>query len=884
MPSRDKERLDLALEATGMDLWENDLVTGIVTRKAAHVYAELGYSEQEAASLVKDIFKIVHPDDIPSLQTAIADHLAGRSTTYRCEFRLRTKHSGQWVWYANYGKIIDTNEEGRRFIGVTFNISDRKTSEERLQRMFEEVQRLSMLYQAFREVSLAIVRMKTEGELLPLVCRTVVDLGGMALATVSQVNTSTNRIESIAHYGIGSDYLGQASISADPSLPEGRGPSGRSFREGKSIIIQKFQEDEMTRPWHDIARRFGWNSCGTFPILRAGKTFAILVVYHGRVDAFDKQSVKLLEDAVREISFALDNFDRDRERQKARADLMESERHFRAYFERAMFGMAATLPNKGWLEVNDALCHMLGYTREELLQKTWADITHPDDIEEGIRLTDRVLRGELNEFEQYTRYLRKDQRIIHAHVAERAVRNGHGEVEYFVILIEDLTELKEHQIQLEFQAYHDPLTGLPNRALLNDRLDMAVSYTNRSGGDLAVCFIDLDGFKEVNDTYGHTTGDTLLVETAQRLMAVARSTDTVARLGGDEFILILTDISGDQECMAILQRVMEDISQPYEIAGKNIQISTSIGVAMYPDNLTDGSGLLRKADQAMYLAKQQGRQLIHFFDNTHDLIARTHTEELTRLKQALIQDELVLYYQPQVNMRTGAIIGLEALIRWRHPERKVLLPGEFLPLVENSEFEINLSEWVIRQALNQLNLWQKQGLSLKVCINLPARHLQSRRFVPFITSALSDYPDLPKGVLKFEILETVAIGDMSSAIQKMELCIEAGAAFSIDDFGTGYASLSYLRRLPVDTLKIDQSFVHDMLTDPDDLSIVKGVIGLADAFQKTVIAEGVETAEHGAKLLSMGCELGQGHGISRPMPEGDVLEWVCSFSAPPEWT
>ena len=883
MPSRDKEQLDLALEATGLDLWENDLVTGVVTRKASRVFAELGYSEEEDASFVDDIFKIVHPDDVQTVQTAIADHLAGRSATYRCEFRLRAKDSGQWVWYANYGKIIDAEGDGRRFLGVTFNINERKASEERFHRMLEKVRRLSMLYQAFSEVSQAIVRMEAEEELFPLVCRTAVKLGGMSLATVSQVNPSSNRIEPVAHYGSGSDYLAQASISADPSVPEGRGPTGTAFREGRSIIIRRYQESEMTRPWHELAKRFGWGSSGAFPIFRGGKPFAVLAVYHGSGDAFDTQSVELLEDAVSEISFALDNFDRERERQKARADLMESERHFRAYFERAMFGMAATLPNKGWLEVNDALCHMLGYTREELLQKTWADITHLDDFEENVRLFDRILQGEMEEFEHNKRYIKKDQSIIHVLVAGRVVRNDAGEVSYFVILVQDLTELKEHQLQLEFQAYHDPLTGLPNRALLNDRLDMAVSHTDRSGGHLAVCFMDLDGFKQVNDTYGHATGDTLLAETAKRLMAMARSTDTVARLGGDEFILILTDISGEQECMGILRRVMEDIGRPYEIAGKRIQISTSIGVAMYPDNSTDGSGLLRQADQAMYLAKQQGSRQIHFFDTAHDLITRAHTEEFIRLKQALKHDELVLYYQPQVNMRSGAVIGLEALIRWRHPERGVLPPSEFLPLVENSEFEIGLSEWVIRQALDQLDAWRKQGLLLAVSINLPARHLQSRQFADFIESALSGYPELPKGMLKLEILETVAIGDMSSAISKMEQCIQAGAAFSIDDFGTGYASLSYLRRLPVDTLKIDQSFVLDMLSDPDDLSIVKGVIGLADAFQKAVIAEGVETAEHGVKLLALGCELGQGYGIARPMPVENVPEWICCFRTPPEW-
>ena len=999
MHKQDRERLELALEAAGMDLWEHDLVTGAVTRKAARIFAELGYGAEEAACYVDDLFGILHPEDVPRVKAAIADHLAGITQQYRSEFRARSK-AGQWVWYANYGRIVDRADAGRRFIGVTFNIDERRRSEERLRTILEsvpmplalnddqgnivflnrafvqtigytpeeipdlghwwplaypdpqyrqeitqawqanmekaeaglpftpieakiacgdgstrtflispaafgldlggahlvalydisarkaaedKVQRLSKLYKALSEVNQAIVRMEDEATLFPLVCRMAVDFGGMILAAVRQLNPKTGLLESVMSYGSGADYLNNIFISASDAVPEGRGPAAVAFRESRNVIIRDFQNNEMTRPWHEQARRYGWGSSGTFPILRGGQPFAILTVYHRDEDAFDKEAVDLLDEMVRDVSFALDSFDKERERRKARSDLLESERHFRAYFERAMVGMSAASPDRGLLEVNDALCKMLGYSRDELVSLSWADITHPDDLADSIQYTERILNGEIDEFEQNKRYIRKDGGIVHAHLATRAVRNEAGKLDYIVSIVDDITEIRNQQKQLELLVHHDPLTGLPNRVLLNDRLDMAVSQADRSGSNIAVCFMDLDGFKLVNDTFGHAAGDIMLVEVAKRLSAISRATDTVARLGGDEFILVLTSISGEGECRNMLERIIETLSEPFEIEGSEVQISASIGVAIYPDHVSDGTALLRNADQAMYIAKQKGRNRIHFFDAVNDHLAQVRSEGLTRIEMALQNNELLLYYQPKINMRSGEMIGLEALIRWQHPDRGLLAPGEFLPLVENSEFEIRLSEWVIARAMSQLEDWRLQDLHTTVSINLPARHLQSHGFADFIAAAMADHPQLQGSALKLEILETAAIGDMGAAIEKMEECIRRGIRFSIDDFGTGYASLSYLRRLPADTIKIDQSFVQGMLENADDLSIVKGVIGLADAFQKLVVAEGIETVAHGVQLLAMGCEFGQGYGIARPMPPGMVVNWVREFRTPKEW-
>jgi diguanylate cyclase (GGDEF)-like protein/PAS domain S-box-containing protein len=726
--------------------------------------------------------------------------------------------------------------------------------------------------------------METEETLFPLVCRMAVDLGGMVLATIRQLNPETNLLESVESYGSGADYLNNITISASDAVPEGKGPAGTSFRESKMVIISHYQTNEMTQPWHNRAKRYGWGSSGTFPILRGGKPFASLGVYHSDDEAFDSEAIDLLDEVARDVSFALDSFDREKERRKARSDLLASERHFRAYFDYAMVGMAAASITTGTLlEVNEALCRMLGYSAAELIQMTWAEITHPEDVEKSAAAVKQILLGEAANFELNKRYVGKNGNIIHAHIASRGVPDETGTLSYLVTIIDDITEIKNHESQLEHLIHHDPLTGLPNRVLLNDRLDMAVSRANRSGQNIAVCFMDLDGFKYINDKFGHAAGDTLLVEIAKRLSTISRSIDTVARLGGDEFILILNGISGEEECRHMLERIMEIIHKPLEIGGNEVQISTSIGVAIYPDHVTSGAALLRHADQAMYIAKQKGRGRIHFFDAVNDHLAQVRSEGLSRIEMGLQNNELVLYYQPVINMRSGKVVGMEALIRWQHPERGLLTPGEFMPLVENSEFEMRLAEWVITQGMEQMTAWQRQGLNITVSVNLPARYLQSHGFVDFIVPLISSHTEMASNAIRLEILETAALGDMGSAIKKMTECIKHGIQFSIDDFGTGYASLSYLRRLPADTIKIDQSFVQGMLEDMDDLSIVQGVIGLADAFQKRAVAEGVETVEHGTKLLAMGCEFGQGYGIARPMGAEHVVNWIKEFRLPSEW-
>ena len=390
--------------------------------------------------------------------------------------------------------------------------------------------------------------------------------------------------------------------------------------------------------------------------------------------------------------------------------------------------------------------------------------------------------------------------------------------------------------------------------------------------------VSFDGFKAINDANGHGVGDRLLVEIAKRIQASVRGTDTVARLGGDEFVVLLTGLLRVEECTAILEHLLDAISQPIAIDTQVFTLSASIGVSLSQAGDGDADTLLRHADKAMYVAKDNGRNRYHVFDSAQDALTREHFQSLKRVGQALTDNEFELYYQPKVDMHTNQVVGAEALIRWNHPERGLVPPLDFLPLIENTELEIPLGEWVIDTALRQLDEWRTLHLSLEISINISASHLQSKDFIRTLRRKLAEYPLLSPGVLEIEILETAALQDMGKARAIINECNKMGVGFALDDFGTGYSSLTYLRSIPAGTLKIDQTFVRDMLEDQGDRAIVDGIIVLAKAFDLKVVAEGVETTDHYRALVRMGCQIGQGYGIARPMPAAKFHEWYVALS------
>jgi diguanylate cyclase (GGDEF)-like protein/PAS domain S-box-containing protein len=532
--------------------------------------------------------------------------------------------------------------------------------------------------------------------------------------------------------------------------------------------------------------------------------------------------------------------------------------------------------------VNDKFCAISGYEREELLGKNHKIVKsdeHPDDFFVDMWRTissGHTWNGDIKNTNKTGGNYWVMTTIV-------PTLDEKGKPLQYVGIRTEITDRKQAEEKLKLVAHYDVLTSLPNRVLLADRLNHAMVQCQRRNQSLAVAFMDLDGFKAVNDRHGHNVGDELLVKVAQRMKAALREGDTLARIGGDEFIAVMVDLENIEDNEPVLKRLLKAAAEPITLGDTVMQVSASIGVTLYPQDGSDADQLIRHADNAMYVAKQAGKNRYHLFDTDQDNAVNIRGQSIADVRSALDRSEFMLYYQPKVNMRTSDVIGVEALIRWQHPDRGLVPPLEFLPAIEGHTVSLELGEWVIGTALGQINQWRSIGIHLPISVNISAYQLQQDNFITRLEGLLAAHSDVNPHDLELEILETSALSDINQVSATMNACHELGVRFALDDFGTGYSSLTYLRRLPAHMIKIDQSFVRDMLEDADDLAIIEGVVGLAKAFHREVIAEGVETIEHGVALLKLGCELAQGYGIACPMPSGDIPEWLSSWKADDSW-
>ncbi|PSF13798.1 putative bifunctional diguanylate cyclase/phosphodiesterase [Marinobacter shengliensis] len=554
------------------------------------------------------------------------------------------------------------------------------------------------------------------------------------------------------------------------------------------------------------------------------------------------------------------------------SDRKNSERGLRiaaSVFDRSHEAIVITDHFNRIIDVNPAFSRITGYSRQEVLGLNPSILSSGRHSREyyhsmwtSIEKNDHW-RGEVwnrrKNGEEYVELLS----ISRVHLEEPGRY-------YHVAAFSDITALKNHAKELDRAANYDDLTGLPNRQLLEERLRSARTHADRQKRVLSICYLDLDGFKAINDQLGHDTGNQALRATAERLTRNLRSGDTIARIGGDEFVLLLQSDSPEP----VYSRILASVSEPLQIGGHTVNLTASLGVTLYPEDDTDAEGLIRHADQAMYAAKEKGRNQFHIFDPGLDAHRRQRRDQLMQISQALENEEFELYFQPQVRMVDCQVIAFEALIRWNHPDKGLIAPGQFLPAVANSHLEIPVGQWVLKEAIHQMNLWHEADEPLAVSINISAPHLMDRSFADYLESYLHSHPDVRPGQITLEVLESTALEDTKRASNVLARCQSLGLQVALDDFGTGFSSLTYLRTLPVDVIKIDQSFVRNMLTDDSDRAIVESVIFLAQRFNHPVLAEGVETMEHARALRDMGCNLIQGYGIARPMPADAVLPWL----------
>ena len=571
-------------------------------------------------------------------------------------------------------------------------------------------------------------------------------------------------------------------------------------------------------------------------------------------------------------------------------EALERQRLSASLFQHLHEGLLVTDPDLRALDVNPAYTHILGVPRDELIG-TVPLLLRPAPDDPVARQQRAAMWASLRDHGHWRGELLERRRngqacMLHATISTvPGPMSGAGslnERRYHVLVISDITEQQNARNRLERQAHFDELTGLPNRAHLSTLLDEAMRAADRDGHLLTVCYLDLDHFKPVNDQHGHAAGDRLLAELAERLRAALRGrpnwTDTGARLGGDEFVLLLRAGTLDEARLAV-ERVLRVVSLPYTVdnTAAPVQITASMGATVYPIDRSDADTLLRHADHAMYGAKQAGRNGYLFFDPEQRRRTEQRVEAIGRIQEALDRQELVLHYQPKVDMKSGRVLGFEALLRWEHPQQGLIAPLQFLPMIENTGLSSSIGDWVISHALEHLADWRRSGFDFSVSVNVSARHLQEPDFAQRLSELLARHPEPLAHHLEIEMLETTAHADIEATSALVARCQAAGVKFALDDFGTGYSTLTYLKRLPVDVLKIDRSFVHHMLEDDQDRAIVQGVIGLAGTFGCTVVAEGVENPAQARTLLELGCTIGQGTGIAAPMPVDKVAAWVRDY-------
>lgn len=1016
------------------------------------------------------------------------------------------------------------------------------------------IHRQVQLYQALSEINQAIVRMTSEAELFPLVCETAVRFGGVSMAWIGVADYDSGVLVPQESYGQDTDYLDTFRASIGPDPAESQWPSTRAYRSGRPVIVNDWSHTPASEPQTESAGCFQWGSGASFAVPRQGRPFAVLSVYHKERDFFDSETTRLLEEIARDISFALDNFDREKQRLDAVEGLRASEQRFRAYFEQSMFGMAAIAPDGSWIEVNKALCDMFGYPEAELVTLKWPQLTHQDDRATGYTLFSQLLDGSVNDFVIEKRYIRKDRNIIDGMLAARAVRHDDGRLAYVVVLVEDITRRKmaerreqmrqktlelvargksleevmmqvicsaeaiypgsmcsillldetgqhlhsgaapdlpeffnraidgvrigpgvgscgtaaftgrrtivdniathpywkdfrevaldaglescwsepirstsgrvlgtfaiyraqpgtpdEQEISLiesaanlmgiaidrdraeeelhlaasiynnsseavlvtdaantivainpaftritgytleevrgkdpsilhsgrhdsgfframwkdigehgfwqgeiwnrrkngetfpewltinvicndrdEVQRYvaigsditnkirsdeliwrqanYDFLTGLPNRYMFQDRLEQEIRKSKREKLQLALLFIDLDHFKDVNDTLGHPIGDQLLIRTAERLIGAVRASDTVARMGGDEFTVIVRDLQTPTDAEQVASHIITALAAPYTINNETIYAPASVGITFYPDDATDVDQLISNADQAMYASKIAGRNRASYFTRALQDSAHKRLSLITDLRVAGINNQFELHYQPIINLANGRVIKAEVLIRWNHPERGIISPTEFIPLAEETGLIVGIGDWVFRQAVATARDWfDRLGTELQISVNVSPVQFQNGLNIRSWLQHLKAV-GLNERYVSIEITEGLLLNASKEVKDKLMQFRDAGIQLAIDDFGVGYSALSYLRRFDIDYLKIDQSFVRNLETIQNDLVLSEAIVVMAHKLGLKVTAEGVETEAQRRLLVDIGCDHGQGFLFSPPLP------------------
>jgi diguanylate cyclase (GGDEF)-like protein/PAS domain S-box-containing protein len=666
---------------------------------------------------------------------------------------------------------------------------------------------------------------------------------------------------------------GEPGIARPHRLPIGDNLSGHAMRSGRSLLCLDTENDE--RVDSALSRSRGVRSIIAVPLLHGGEAVGLLLLYGSDAGAFGERDVTMME----LLSVVLSGAMAHAAEFEAKRDQVEALARFEATFEGALTGMLMMDLDGRIIDSNPAIQKLLGHTHSELEGRRTAEFVHPDDRVDARAAYQRMIDDDRNSLRMQHRFVGRDGEVVWVDASASVVRDSDGHKSFAIGMMQDVTQRMRAEAALrsqaalnKHQALHDALTGLANRTLFRNRIEDAVKVRRSTDAHAAVLVMDLDGFKEINDSLGHAAGDDLLVELARRLEVALRSSDTVARLGGDEFGVLLPDASIPEDVLRAVTRMQAAIADPIILHGLSLSLEASIGIALYPDDGMDVETLLRCADGAMYHAKEE-KSGWAFYDNS---CVRRDTGRLTlmgELRRALDQRELVLHYQPKALLADGEVHAVEALLRWNHPLRGPVPPDEFIPMAQQTALIKPLTLYVIDEALRQCRAWQDEGLRLAIAVNLSPRNLLDAEFPSHVAELLQRWSVEP-GLLEFEITESAMLADPVRTKHILQHLSAMGIRLSIDDFGTGYSSLAYLKRLPVSEIKIDRSFVMNMEDNEDDATIVRSTVDLGRNLGLDVVAEGVESRQAWDRLKALGCTTAQGYYLSRAVPASDLRTWL----------